>query len=201
MAAAAQQQRVSFVGTKISAGITEFAARLSKIDRNLALAIKSGSVQVVDFALYNSVALNANTTIEAFQASDDKEVGKTNINKRQLEANTYFLVTGIQILEANLAGANGATIDIKNAEYNVILPEIANGEFELKVGDKVLVPRNSMEIFRTPASVDKRVGYYELDCPKLITPLTDIVPWIYLPKATTNKALKIVFYGVKTNKA
>lgn len=196
----AAANRTSFVGTKIASGITEFAARLSKIDQNLAQAIKSGSVQVVDYALYTAVDLGTSTTVEAFQASDNKEVGISNINKRQLEANTYFLVTGIQILESTVAiGTSNTTL--KNAVYGVIGNTVGNGEFELKVGDKVLVPRNSMEMFKTPANTDKLVGYYELDCPKLITPLTDIVPWIYLPASTASKALKIVLYGVKTNKA
>ncbi|MBR6250487.1 MAG: hypothetical protein IKR17_04730 [Bacteroidales bacterium] len=192
-------QRTSFVGTKIASGITEFAARLSKIDPNLTAAIKNGSVQVVDYALYCSRNLEKSTTIEAFQASDDKKVGVTNLNKRQLEANTYFLVTGIQVLESTKAIGGDVTVD--NAEYGVIGNLIANGEFELKVGDKVLVPRNSMEVFRTSKYSDEREGYYELDCPKLISPLTDIVPWIYLPKSAENKALKIVLHGVKTNKA
>ncbi len=191
--------RISFVGTKIASGITEFAARLSKIDANLAKAIKSGTVQVVDYALYNVRNLGADTTVEAFQASDSKEVGITNLNKRQLEANTYFLVTGVQVLESATAIDNTHTL--KNSEFGVIAADVANGEFELKVGDKVLIPRNSMELFKTPANTDKLVGYYELDCPKLISPLTDIVPWIYLPATTGNKALKIVLYGVKTNKA
>ena len=198
METAAAQQRTSFVGTKIASGITEFAARLSKIDKELVKAIKSGSVQVVDYALYNCRNLGASTTVEAFQASDAKEVGLTNLNKRQLEANTYFLLTGIQILESDAEIKSDE--DLKSAKYNVIGELIANGEFELKVGDKVLVPRNSMELFRTPKDTDKRDGYYELDCPKLISPLTDIVPWVYLPKAV-NKGIKIVLYGVKTNKA
>lgn len=191
--------RTSFVGTKIASGITEFAARLSKIDQNLAQAIKSGTVQVVDYALYNARNLGTDTTVEAFQASDAKEVGITNLNKRQLEANTYFLVTGIQVLMSTAAITSENTL--KSATYGVIDKSVANGEFELKVGDKVLVPRNSMEMFRTPAQSDKREGYYELDCPKLISPLTDIVPWIFLPASTSNKGLKIVLYGVKTNKA
>ena len=191
--------RTSFVGTKIASGITEFAARLSKIDENLAKAIKSGTVQVVDYALYNTRNLGTDTTVEAFQASDSKEVGITNLNKRQLEANTYFLVTGVQVLESTEAISANNTL--KGASYGVIASDVANGEFELKVGDKVLIPRNSMEMFKTPANTDKLVGYYELDCPKLISPLTDIVPWIYLPASTGSKGLKIVLYGVKTNKA
>ncbi len=194
----AEAALTSFVGTKIASGITEFAARLSKIDPNLVKAIKSNEVQVVDYALYCTRNLEKSTTIEAFQSSDDKKVGVTNLNKRQLEANTYFLVTGVQVLESTKAISE--TNSVAEAEYGVISNLIANGEFELKVGDKVLVPRNSMELFRTPKNYDKPEGYYELDCPKIISPLTDIVPWIYLPKSAENKALKIVLYGVKTNK-
>lgn len=198
---AEQVARTSFVGTKISTGALEFAARLSKIDQPLANAIKSGSVQVVDFALYNCRDLGASTTVEAFQASDAKEVGITNLNKRQLEANTYFLLTGVQILESDAKiGSGTGEKTLKAAKYGVIGNTIANGEFELKVGDKVLIPRNSMEIFRTPEHSDKLEGFFELECPKIITPLTDIVPWIYLPQGA-NKGIKVVLHGVKTNKA
>ncbi len=188
--------RTSFVGTKIASGKTEFAARLSVIDPNLAAAVKNGSVQVVDAVLYTARKVASDTTIELMQSSDDKKVGVSNINKRQLEANTYFLVTGVQILTGAGAG------EVGSLPYGQATDEeLLNGEFELKCGDKILIPRSSMEIFRNGSNAEKP-GFFALDCPKLLSPLTDIIPQLWLSAAAPeNTAVKIVLYGVKTNKA
>lgn len=193
----AEAARTSFVGTKIAQGITEFAARLSRIDANLAAAVKNGSVQVVDSAIYTARPLASDTTIEIFQSADDKKVGVSNINKRQLEANTYMLVTAIQLVFGDCSGDK----TMGEVDFGVIDETIGNGEFELKAGDKILMPRNSMEIFRTSQNSEEPAGMFKLDCPKLVSPLTDIVPQIWLPKAVTDKAVKVILHGVKTNKA
>lgn len=192
-------QRTSFVGTKIASGKTEFAARLSVIDPALAAAVKNGSVQVVDAEIYSARALESNTTIELMQSSDDKKVGFSNINKRQLEANTYFLVTAIRLVANNDISASS----VDAADYTQISnATLKNGEFELKCGDKILIPRSSMEMFVKGTNADEP-GTFVLDCPKLISPLTDIIPQIWLPAAVNSgkAAVKIVLVGVKTNKA
>lgn len=193
-----QVRKNPFVGSKISSGKAEFEARLSAIDQSLASCIKGGSVHTVDAVLYASRYLGSETTIELMQSADAKKVGETNINKRQLEANTYMLVTGVQVLMADEIKSQN---DVKTAKWKTIDSSIANGEFELKCGDKVLIPRNSCEIFRTPDGYDGLKGYHALECPKFLSPLTDIIPQIWLPAAATDKAVKVVFYGVRTNKA
>jgi hypothetical protein len=195
-------RRNPFVGTRISSAKAEFEARLRAIDPNLVKAIKSGTVHTVDCEIYTVRHLASDTTIELMQSADNKKVGITNINNRHLEASTYMLVTGIVLLSktdsTNLATANEA--NMAAAAYDVIPSTIANGELEVKVGDKVLYPRNSNERFITTSS-DGRRGYVALECPKLIQPLTDIIPTLYLPAAVANTAVKFILVGVRTNKA
>ena len=63
----------------------------------------------------------------------------------------------------------------------------------------IIFPRNSCEIFRSEGTENKKyTGYYKLECPKMLVPLTDIVPTLWLPSGV-NKAVKIVFHGVRTN--
>lgn len=195
-------RRNPFVGTRISRDKAEFEARLRAIDPNLVKAIKSGSVHTVDCEIYSVRHLESDTTIELMQAADNKKVGLTNINNRHLEASTYMLVTGVVLLSAtdatNLSTANEAKMAA--AAYGVIPASIANGELEIKTGDKVWYPRNSNQCFVTTGT-QKRAGYRALECPKIIQPLTDIVPTLYLPAAVQNTAVKIILCGVRTNKA
>ncbi len=204
MAEQKKVRRNPFVGTKFSSGKAEFEARIGAIEKNLASAVISGSVHTVDYLPYAVRHLAADTTVELMQSSDAKNVGITNVNKRQLEANTYALCTGIQLLEAKFEKSAPAEAEIKSASFGVISSEIANGELEVKNGDKILYPRSSCEVFRTTDS-ESLQGYHALECPKFFIPLTDIVPTLYVPASTQgenkSKAIKIVFHCVKTNKA
>lgn len=197
-----QVRRNIFVGSKLATGKAEFEARLAAIDTNLAAAIKAGSVHTVDSALYAVRHLESDTTVELMQAADAKKVGITNVNKRQLEANTYMLVTGIQLLEGTADKTDEATL--QDVKWSMINDGIANGELEIKNGDKIIFPRNSCEMFRTNAegNTNGLAGYVALDCPKFLAPLTDVVPTLYLAKSQEGKkAVKLVLYGTKSNKA
>lgn len=183
------------VGTKFSSDQVEFTSRISQLESGLASALTSGQIKLVDAILYSVKPLANSTTVELMEAADQKKVGLRNLNKRQLEANTYMLVTGIQIM------ASDETADDKlpTAEYAKISNDIANGELEIKQGDKIIFPRNSCEIFKSEGTDEKKfVGYYKLECPKMLIPLTDIVPTLWLPSGV-NKSVKIVFHGVRTN--
>lgn len=190
-------------GTTLSTAKQEFEARAKYIEQNLYNALQKGTVQSVDFDIYATRALQQDTTIELMQSADSKKVGITNINDRKLEANTYAFVTGIQILMAKVAATDEKSLAA--ADYGVIDALMANGELELKNGDKILIPRSSMSRFRTTSNAaNGLVGYVKLECPKFLIPLTDITPTLYLPEAyktETNVAVRIVLHGVKTNKA
>ena len=188
-------------GTTLSTAKQEFEARAKYIEQNLYNALQKGTVQSVDFDIYATRALQQDTTIELMQSADSKKVGITNINDRKLEANTYAFVTGIQILMAKVTATDEKSLAA--ADYGVIDALMANGELELKNGDKILIPRSSMSRFRTTSNAaNGLVGYVKLECPKFLLPLTDITPTLYPPEAyKTDVAVRIVLHGVKTNKA
>ena len=188
-------------GTTLSTAKQEFEARAKYIEQNLYNALQKGTVQSVDFDIYATRALQQDTTIELMQSADSKKVGITNINDRKLEANTYAFVTGIQILMAKVTATDEKSLAA--ADYGVIDALMANGELELKNGDKILIPRSSMSRFRTTTTpANGLIGYVKLECPKFLLPLTDITPTLYLPEAyKTDVAVRIVLHGVKTNKA
>jgi len=191
----------AFVGSKMATAKAEFEARLSSINATVAQAVLAGQMQSVDYALYVVRSMGAESTVDLFKSGDAEEVGLTNISKRQLEANTYMLVTHIQLLSA--VGDGGADEDKqKAANYGQITNLIANGEFELKSNATVLIPRVSNEVFRQPAGNGKLAGDWQLECPKMLVPLTNIDAKIYTPTACpANTIIKLVLHGVKTHRA
>lgn len=205
----------AFVGSKMATAKSEFEARLSSINATVANAVLQGQMQSVDYALYVVRSLEQESTVDLFKSGDAEEVGLTNISKRQLEANTYMLVTHIQLLAADVEKASGTLTDdeLKAAEYGEISNLIANGEFELKSNATVLIPRISNEVFRQPAGNGKLAGDWALECPKMLVPLTNIDAKIYTPTSTRHAgtgdnsskqytvAVKLVLHGVKTHRA
>ena len=204
MAETASTTALVATGTPIATAKQEFEARSKFIEQNLYKALQNGSIQSVDFDLYATRYLAADTTIELMQSSDSKKVGITNINDRKLEANTYAFITGVQLLMAEVKDGNEDSL--MAADFKAIDANMANGELELKNGDKILIPRSSLQRFRTNGHAENGLeGYVKLECPKFLLPLTDITPTLYLPKAysTDGKgvAVRLVLHGVKTNKA
>lgn len=195
MAEQKKVRRSGLVGTKISSAKSEFEARLNAIEATLRAAILGGTVNTVDSQIYSAKAI-ASSTQDLMESADAKTVGKTNINKRQLDANTYALITGVQLLQGDTTSKT-----VEAAQYGIIDEKIANGELEIKNGDKTLFPRNSCEVFRTTGKTDCLQGYYRLECPKMLVPLTDIIPTLWLASTPANTAAKIVLHGVRTNKA
>lgn len=199
-------RRNPFIGTWFSRGKSEFEARMGKIDKAVAEAMIGGVLHTVDFSMYATRYLGADTTIELMQSSDTKKVGITNVNNRKLEASTYAFFTGMQLLAASPSADTEEAI--KSAEYGKIDEVIAGGELEIKQGDKILYPRSSNEVFRKNGGDKNLTGYIAFDCAKIFIPMTDIIPTLYLPKAYNpsaetpeHKSVRIIFHGIKTNKA
>lgn len=205
--------KVSFLGSKLASAKAVFASLMAQVDKSVVEAIRNAQIQVVDYALYVVRELKADTTVELLQSSDSKEVGITNLNDRKLDVNNYVLITGIQLLEASFskAAASVTKTDLKGASYGQISAAIANGELEIKMNDKVMLPRISCEVFKRGSATygdNGLVGYMAWECPKMIQPLTEIVPTLWLPLSTevttfgseACKAVKFVLHGIKTNK-
>lgn len=201
--------RVSFVGSKLATAKAVFASMMTQVENTVAEAIRSGAMQVVDYAMYAVRELKADTSIELLQSSDSKEVGITNLNDRKLDINNFVLITGIQLLEASFSKAYTAVTkeDLKTAAYGQISNVVANGELDIKMNDRVLLPRISCEVFKRGSQTygdSALVGYMPWECPKMVQPLTEIVPTLWVPVATNDtavaKAVKFILHGVKTNK-
>ena len=199
-------RRNPFIGTWFTRGKSEFEARMGKIDKAVADALINGVLHTVDYSMYATRYLGAETTVELMQSSDTKKVGITNLNNRKLEASTYAYLTGMQLLEATVSGSSEEAI--KSATYGKIDENIAGGELEIKQGDKILYPRSSNEVFRKNGGDKELMGYHAFDCAKIFIPMTDIIPTLYLPKAYNlsgetpeHRAVRIIFHGIKTNKA
>lgn len=205
---------------KLAGAKEEFVAKMGLVDKTMQQALLAQKVQIVDFSMYSARDIEANTTIELMQASDTKRVGVTNVNNRKLGANEYALFVGMQLMSATATVSSGVATDaqIASADYGFIGANIANGEIEIKQGDRILVPRSSCEVFRNGANAVNDTtnhygfqrtaglaGYVAFDSPKMMSPLTDIIPTLYLPASTQNSTthtlVKVVFHGVKTNKA
>lgn len=210
MAEKIKKVRVSpFVGTKISTAKAEFELRRTKMSADIKEAFESGRLETVDYEIYAVRHLGNNTTVELMQSADAKKVGITNLNKRQLEAGNYMLIKGVSLLSCTdstkLATANET--EMQKAEYGVIPAGIANGELEIRVGETTILPRNSAQGFvtkggnATASSYGERMGYRALDCPKIVPPLTDIVPTLYLGQPVENTAVKLCLIGCKNIKA
>lgn len=190
------------VGTLNSTAKSEFEARLNVIDSSVASAIVNGKARITDYTLYTAKALAGNLNQEIFEAKDQKDVGKCNINNRKLEASQYMLVYAVQILAGQFANEDKVGDDnLKLLDYKKITDinaVLANGEFELKLDNKVLIPRSSMSLFDTDGpDYNKQKGYYRLACPVMITPQTDLIPQIWLPVGTDTKllAVKVLLHG------
>lgn len=205
--------RVSFVGSKLATAKAVFASMMAQVESTVAEAIRSGAMQVVDYAMYAVRELKADTSIELLQSSDSKEVGITNLNDRKLDINNFVLITGIQLLEASFSKASASVTkdDLKKAAYGQISNVLANGELDIKMNDRVLLPRISCEVFKRGSQTygdAALVGMMNWECPKMIQPLTEIVPTLWVPVATevttsgseSCKAVKFILHGVKTNK-
>ena len=191
---------------KLAGAKEEFVAKMGLVDKTMQKALLDQKVQIVDFKMYSARYIAADTTIELMQASDTKKVGITNVNNRKLGANEYALFKGMQLLQSTAAVARGTSDSaVAAADYSVISPNVANGELEIKQGDRILMPRSSCQGFKTSTYADGLPGYVAFDSPKMMSPLTDIIPTLYLPAAedtsTNNTFIKVVFHGVKTNKA
>lgn len=186
-----------YVGTTFTCAKPEFEARLNAIDSTIASAIASGKARITDFSVYTIKALAGNLNQEIFEAKDQKQVGVCNINNRKLEASQYMLITGIQVLVGKLTNADDF---VGKVACSKISKELANGEFEFKLDNKVLVPRTSMDIFYTDGDDNHHLeGYHKLECPVMVTPQTDLIPQVWLPQGIDASllAIKVILHGVR----
>lgn len=186
---------------------SEFAERISMLDKGLQRDLLTGKRQLVDTELFIARPLGAKTTIKMLQPGDKAQLSGTNqigmINDAKLEKGEVFLLSAIQL-------TFGINATLNETEFVQLEPAIRNGYWEFKGNGKVLVPYTSNEVFMPNLAKDdttnhyslvtgdgtKRIGYYKLANPKLIFSQTQMefnIEWT--KQATANANLKVTLIG------
>lgn len=157
------------VATKNLSAKAEFESRMYMLPPDVVAMLKSQQLQLVDKMIYCNKSIDTAAYAELMVNSDVGVPGVTNINNRKLEPNEFFLLTGVTLL-------SGTGLDAKAVAYGEVAAVIKNGDFQLRVGEKIVIPRTSCHMFDTAAQTNTQKGYYKLENPKLIAPQTEIKP-------------------------
>ena len=202
MKASAVTKRKSFAQGKvagqaplITGDITSrgwFELKKGELPEPIRKSLASGGHKAVDMVLYGIKAIDNQQVVNLFTSSDDKQVGRSNVNGAKLDANAYFLATELVI-------DFGTYTDVpSDSTFGEDYPaEIKNGEFEFQIGDVKMIPdAMSMESFNQEGVITKRSHVLKLASPKWITPQIEMKPKLYLTKAGGAKqAVKFIIMG------
>jgi hypothetical protein len=110
---------------------------------------------------------------ELMESGDNKQIGMTNVDKQKIEANKWTLLYAIQLL-------SGVAANPTETVFDVCDKKILNGEFELEVGNTVIVPNVSCTVFDTKGRNDVTKGLWTDFDPQFIVPNTEIKPRLKL---------------------
>jgi len=192
-AAKSLKYKHSMISTNDLSAKAEFEKRIKNLPKGIQNAIMQGRLQVVDYKIYNVKPVGGQSNKELWESQDVKVYGMTNVNNRMLEANKWFLMTGIQIL-------SGVNANPKAAVFSTSDVNILNGEFELMVGSSILIPRISCKVYDTRGKSDSFIGFYKVT-PQWIAPQTEIKPqlWTFAP-ITADTNVKIIIHGATIEK-
>jgi hypothetical protein len=142
--------------------------------------VRTGDMQLVDEIFYSVKKVGGFRVIELMESGDNKQVGMTNVDKQKIEANKWSLLCGIQLL-------SGENADAAKTEFAVCTHRILNGEFEMEVGNTVIVPNVSCTVFDTADRNDIPAGLWDEFDPQFIVPNTEIKPRLKMAaEATAN---------------
>lgn len=187
----------------------EMMMRLSALPATVLADLKAGKLQMVDQVLFAVKDIDNQSQIDMFQASDDKKIGLTNLNRAMLPNGEYFLLSAIVVeyAEGIAATANDAAVEdpsLYNFGQNSLPAEIINGTIEMTQGSKIVLPEMSCGVFDDNDST-KRSYLYRLNNPKLLKPGVEITPAINLVRAVKDgihaPAVKISLVGTSIVKA
>ena len=179
----------------------KFMENTALLPQEIQDAIKNKVLTLVDSVVYSAKPLKASTTVELMTPSDTQKVGTTNVNNRKLEAGQFMLVSGVRLATATVA-QDATDEQIAAADFSGALNAVvANGELDIIVAGKTILPRNSNRRFVTGTAVALN-NYFALDCPKLVVPQAEIVPTLYLSQSTGGTvAARLELHGVRTVRA
>lgn len=159
-------------------GKAMYERMMSLLPSDIQTAIRNGRLQLVDEVLYSVKKIAGYKEKELMESGDNKEIGITNVDKQKIEANKWSLLIGIQLL-------SGVNADPKQAKFDICARNILEGEFELEVGNTVIVPNVSCTVFDTKGRADSLPGLWSEFDPQFIVPNTEIKPKLKMAEEAT----------------
>jgi hypothetical protein len=175
---AAMRAKSGAISTKGATGKAMYEKLLHLLPPDIQNAVRAGQLQLVDEVLYSVKPLLGMRDRELMESGDNKQVGVTNVDKQKIEANKWTLLVAIQLL-------SGANPSPDQTEFDLCDSKILNGEFELEVGNTVIVPNVSCTVFDTRRRTDLEKGMWREFDPQFITPNTEIKPRLKLAAEAT----------------
>jgi len=176
-----------------------FEMKKAELPEEIRAKLESRDLQVVDANIYGVKGIDGKSVVDLLTSSDDKAVGKSNLNGAKLDIGEHFLVTAVALDFGTFAD----NTDVTTSDFSSDLPaKIKNGEFELKVGAETLLPENiSCEVFNNETSDGGRKHMFKLDHPKWIEPQKEIKARLTMTTAgAAHEAVKITLIGCKVHK-
>jgi hypothetical protein len=170
---AAMRAKTGTISTKGATGKAMYERLLPLLPADIQKAVKTGQLQLVDEISYSVKPLLGMRDRELMESGDNKQIGITNVDKQKIEANKWTLLVAIQLL----SGVNANPVE---TEFDVCDKKILNGEFELEVGNTVIVPNVSCTVFDTKGRTDVEKGLWKEFDPQFIVPNTEIKPRLKL---------------------
>ncbi len=170
---AAMRAKTSIISTKSVTGKAMYEKMLNLLPPDIQKAVRSGQLQLVDEILYSVKKIGGFRDKELMESGDNKEVGVTNVDKQKIEANKWTLLCGIQLL-------GGIASNPAETKFGICDKKVLNGEFELEVGNTVIVSNVSCVVFDTHDRTDILPGFWAEFDPQFLTPNTEIKPRLKL---------------------
>jgi len=170
---AAMRAKSGTISTKGATGKAMYEKLLHLLPPDIQKAVKAGQLQLVDEVLYSVKKIGGFRDHELMESGDNKQIGVTNVDKQKIEANKWTLLVAIQLL-------SGVKENPAETEFDVCDKKILNGEFELEVGNTVIVPNVSCAVFDTKGRTDVKKGLWKEFDPQFIVPNTEIKPRLKL---------------------
>ncbi len=169
----AMRAKTNNLSSKGATGKAMYEKMLHLLPQEIQQAVRAGRLQLVDEILYSVKAIGGFRDKELMESGDNKTVGITNVDKQKIEANKWTLLTGIQLL----SGVNAAPAE---TEFGLCDKKILNGEFELEIGNTVIVPNVACTVFDTRKRTDVLPGFWDGFDAQFLTPNTEIKPRLRL---------------------
>ena len=193
-ARSAMKAKTGTISTKQATGKAMYERLMYLLPADIQQAIRDGRLQLVDEVLYSIKKMNGLRDRELMESGDNKHPGLTNVDKQKIEANKWTLLCGIQLL-------SGVNADSDKTDFGVCHKNILNGEFELEVGNTVIVPNVSCTVFDTKGRQDVLPGLWTEFDPQFIVPNTEIKPRLKLAaEAVANTNVYFAMHTVSVAK-